>query len=118
MCDTLITKDGIEIRSLGDAKRYGLPIPDESIERWSPDNCLCRVALDELLDRTKWRPDRSIFTFSGGWAEIGDDGRTWPEGYDITHTNGWMLRLFRGDGRQPLTLEEWEKGQKGPKEAL
>lgn len=112
MCDVLVTADGIELWTLDQAHRYGIAVPKETFNNpIHGDRCLCGADIAPLLDvhSSTWRHER---TLSGrGWSEIGPDGRTWWEGYDILepHPDYDDVDLIsRSDGRRALTLEDWE----------
>lgn len=102
MCDVLITKDGIELSSVGEVARYGIKVPDH-ISRGS---CLCAFDLGKILP-SNWVPSGSPF---GGFQEVGPDGKTWEDGYECIDKGTHLVR-FRPDGRKPATLQEWENGE-------
>ncbi len=112
MCYTLVTKDGIELRTIGEAKRYGITIPAEALTEYSGGAaCLCNVEIEPLLatHSSAWR---ASFALPGdGFAEVGDDGRTWWDGYDVATPDpgrARTTRLSRSDGRRAITLAQWE----------
>lgn len=115
MCDVLVTKDGIELRTIADARRYNIAVPDTADHHYyGADTCFCDADLEAVLAAhpSSWR---QAWTMSGGgWSEVGDDGRTWWEGYDIETPDPKypsQCSISRSDGRSELTLDEWEAQQ-------
>lgn len=122
MCDTLFTKDGIELRTIGEAIRYGISFPAGSYDAGDEDWCFCRLygeLGDVLAGHSSQWVEGSYHVF-GRFAEVGPDGRTWWDGYDIEekaegHTS--LITISRSDKRAALTLEEWEAAQKNGHES-
>lgn len=112
MCDSLVTKDGIELKSIGDLERYGLKVPD-IFSRYA-GSCLCALRDDDLADMlaesgSSWRKGGAPFA---AYSEENSDGKTWWDGYEERASSGedW-IELYRPDGRVAATLEEWEAGE-------
>lgn len=113
MCEVLVTADGIELWTPGEAHRYGIVVPVESLNHpiHGDSRCWCGTDLAALLagHPSIWRHG---LTLSGrGWSEVGSDGRTWWEGFDTeTQHEKWddVAFVSRSDGKTALTLEEWE----------
>lgn len=112
MCEVLVTADGIELRTVGEVARYGIGLPEWASE--DPDDrdrCLCELDLPAVL---AGRPSawREGFAMPGdGWCEVGADGRTWHEGFDLLTKDPKYprsARLGRSDGRTAMTLDDWE----------
>lgn len=117
MCEVLVTADGIELSTLDEARRYGIGIPADAGGRFHGDDwCLCSLDLEAVLDAhpSVWKAG---FTMSGdGWSEVGPDGRTWDEGFDIRTEDPkypGMINIRRSDGRKDLTLNDWEAARSG-----
>lgn len=111
MCDTLITVDGIELTTVGEARRYGVAIPDRFFSTHSgADRCLCGVGLDALLAGHAAAWQEGVFWAGSGYAELDADGRTWFDGFDLQtrHPHLDIVEIERSDGRRELTLEAWE----------
>lgn len=113
MCDSLTTKDGIVLRTLGDLLRYGINVPEWALDCAvaEEDRCLCWVDVPGVLagHPSRWRP--GLLMSGDGWDEVGPDGRTWWEGYDIHTPDPTIERavtMSRSDGRRAMTLEQWE----------
>lgn len=112
MCDVLVTKDGIELWSTGDARRYGLALPSSAFSGADGErNCLCGVDFEDVLagHASTWKRGGGLSGF-GGWSEVGPDGQTWWEGYDVCVEHDGYDAIFRSDGRAASSLEEWESG--------
>lgn len=112
MCDSLVTKDGIELKSIGDLERYGLKVP--SIFSRYAGSCLCALRDDDLADMlaesgSNWRKGGAPFA---AYSEENSDGKTWWDGYEekASSDEDW-IELYRPDGRVAATLEEWEAGE-------
>lgn len=112
MCDSLYTVDGIELSSVGDARRYGIPIPERFLAGpRTGDRCFCGIDLDEILAKhaSNWKEGR--FWVFGRYAELDADGRTWFDGYDIETSDPRypdQRTISRSDGRKEMTLDQWE----------
>jgi len=115
MCDILTTADGIELTTPDELRRYGIDVPTwAGAEPGDDHRCLCSIDIAGVLagHPAAWRWG---FSLSGdGWEEVGPDGRTWWEGFDVRtkdprYTRG--VRLARSDGRSKMTLEAWEAAQ-------
>lgn len=114
MCDVLVTVDGIELRTIEQARRYGVAVPASAEhDHYGAGWCLCEADLGPLLARhpSTWREEATSAGF--GWAEVGPDGRTWEDGFDVQteHPRVNVLLVERSDGRRAMTLEEWERSR-------
>lgn len=113
MCDVLVTADGVELWTLGEAHRYGIAVPESALNHpiHGSGRCWCGTDPEPLLAAhgSVWRRER---TMSGqGWSEVGADGRTWWEGYDTVtpHPDFDDVDVIsRSDGRVAMSLDDWE----------
>jgi hypothetical protein len=112
MCDALTTKDGIMITTVGEARRYGIAMPDTAFATAHGDqDCLCGTDLAAALNEHPSLWNDGFFDGSFGYAEVDVDGRTWFDGYDMESPDPdypRMIRVARSDGRSAITLEQWE----------
>ena len=102
MCQNLVTYDGFEIECCRDARLYGLAIGTDD---YTEDGaCLCNADLETAFAQHSSEWKRGVW----GWDEVGPDGRTWYEGYDIeTRDTEWdnLVHVSRSDGK---TEASWE----------
>lgn len=113
MCDVLVSKDGIELETVGDAARYGLAVPASLLSNpiHGDRKCLCGINVEELLNLhpSTWRRGAGL-AGSRGWSEEDADGCTWWDGFD-RYDPGDDERsgsIARSDGREARTLDNRE----------
>jgi hypothetical protein len=99
MCDTLTTRDGAELSSVADARRYGIDVP----AHLDGADCMCALELPDVLERhpATWRRT----AWNDGYDELDDNGRSWEDGYDLRREVDGVIIVERSDGRQPATIE-------------